>query len=195
MLAIVARRNTIWFGFVAAPTMATAMHHWASAHGIVESNRAGRPGFNLVLAVLVGLLALLSLPWLRPYLPLPNNRRTYAHLETPVGAVAFLNVLPEIGRVFHSDADGSYMTWASPEVPVFIDTRIDLYPEAQWEDYLALMVARYDWETVLNRYGVTTLLLDRQVFGPLIQAVAAAPTWELVYQDRQAVIFRQRGEP
>jgi hypothetical protein len=193
LLALMARRNTIWFGFVAAPTMAAAMHQWAGARGMRQGDRTGRPAMNLALALLIALLALLSLPWLRPYLPLPENRRTFAHLETPVGAVAFLKVLPEPGRVFHSEAYGSYMIWASPEIPVFVDGRIDLYPEAQWQDYIALVLARYDWEAILTRYGVTTLLLDREAFGPLIEAAAAAPGWEPVYQDEQAVVFRRRG--
>ncbi|MFC2036597.1 hypothetical protein ACFLYD_01325, partial [Chloroflexota bacterium] len=89
-------------------------------------------------------------------------------------------------------AYGSYMIWASPKVPAFIDTRIELYPPLQWADYVALGQARYDWQAILGRYGVDTLLLDREVQGPLIEAATEAPGWERSYEDERSVVFQQR---
>jgi hypothetical protein len=194
-LALVARRNTLWFGFVAAPTMAAAIHHLAVDRGFFQGKRAGRPGLNLAIAALAGLLLFLSLPWFRLYLPLPEWRRTYMHRETPVQAVAFLSDLPGPHRVFHSEAYGSYMIWAAPQVPVFIDTRIELYPAEQWNDYLALLQARYNWEEILESYEVDTLVLDRVSLGALIGAATAAEDWQLIYEDEQAMIFARQGEP
>ena len=37
-----------------------------------------------------------------------------------------------------------------------------LFPPTQWSDYLALNHARYDWEAILEQYGVDTLLLERE---------------------------------
>jgi len=195
LLALMARRNVAWFGFVAAPTMAASLRCWASRRGAARGVRKGRPGVNRALAALVGLLALLSLPWFRPYLPVPAWRRAYVSPETAVAAVAFLRDLPQPLRVFHEQGYGSYMIWASPEVPVFIDTRVELYPLAQWDDYFALSQARYDWEAILERYGVDTLLLHRELQEPLIEAATADPDWEYCYQDEQAMIFQRTGGP
>jgi hypothetical protein len=194
-LALMARRNTIWFGFVAAPTMAAALHYWATKRGGAPGASLGRPRVNLVMAALVGLLVLLSLPWFRPFLPLPEARRTYMHPETPVRAVAHLRSLPQPRRVFHSEAYGSYMIWASPEAPVFIDTRIELYPVEQWLDYIDIFQARYDWQEILERYEVDSLLLERATQQALIEAATAAPQWQRIYQDEQAMIFARREEP
>ena len=194
-LALMASRNTAWFGFVAAPTMAASLRCWAGERGRAKSMHVGLPGINRALAALVGLLVLLSLPWFRPYLPLPQPRRAYVSAETPVQAVAFLRRLPQPRRVFHEASYGSYMIWAIPEVPVFIDTRMELYPPAQWSDYIALSQARYDWEAILKRYGVDILLLQRETQQPLIEAATAAPGWERCYQDEQAVIFQRREGP
>lgn len=194
-LALMALRNTSWFGFVAAPTMAASLRCWAAHRGVTQGTAAGRPRINRAFAVGVGLLALFSLPWFRPYVPLAQWRRVYVHPETPVQAVAFLRDLGLPGRVFHSESYGSYMIWASPEVPVFIDTRIELYPPAQWGDYLALSYARYDWEAILEQYEVNTLLLERERQQPLIEAAMQSPAWERCYQDEQAVIFQRRGKP
>jgi hypothetical protein len=192
-LALTAGRNTLWFGMVAAPTLAAALACWASQRGPALPRRAGRRGINLAIALIVGLLALLSLPWFRPCLPLPEERRAYVHPETPVEAVAFLRGLLPARRTFHSEAYGSYMIWASPEIPIFIDTRIELYPLSQWQDYIALSYARYDWQTILDRYGVDTLFLQRETQQPLIDAAIASPHWERIYEDEGSVILERQG--
>jgi hypothetical protein len=198
-LALMARRNATWFGFVAAPTLAACLHCWAVGRGVAVGMRAGRPRLNRALAVVAGLLILLSLPWIRPYLSLPEQNRGYISAGTPVEAVTFLGTLVESsaqpGRVFHTETCGSYMIWASPEVPVFIDTRVELYPEKQWRDYLALGGGRQDWEAILGNYGVDTLLLERGRQGPLIEAATASPDWKERYRDDQAVILQHQEMP
>jgi len=194
-LALAAVRNTIWLGMVAAPVLAASLRSWELQRGGSGLPRAGRPVVNAAMAALVGLVAALSLPWLRPYLPLPPERKAYLSAETPVEAVAFLRTLSRPGQVFHSDVFGSYMIWASPEVPVFIDPRIDLYPVEQWNDYIAVCLARYDWEAILARYQVDTLFLESEGMPWLVEAASASPNWERVYEDDQAVILRRRGGP
>ena len=194
-LAVMARRNTAWFGLVAAPTMAASLYTWTRDRHAAGNARTGRAHLNYAMLVLVGVVAVLSLPWLRPYLPLPEERRAYVSSETPVEAVAYLRTLPGPRRVFHSEGSGSYMIWASPKVPVFVDTRIELYPEEQWRDYLALTGARYDWQAILDRYGVDTLLLHREKQEHLIEAATAATGWERIYEDQQMVIIEREGVP
>ena len=149
---------------------------------------------NLAVTGAVALLCLLSLPWLRPRLALPEARRSYVSPETPVEAVSFLRRLSE-PRVFHTEGYGSYIMWSAPDVPVFIDTRMELYPESQWRDLIALDGARHDWQAILDRYGADTLLLERGRQDALIDAVAASSTWQLSYQDEQSVILLRKGKP
>jgi hypothetical protein len=193
-LALLARRNAAWFGFVAAPSLAASLSLWESQRGKAARERAGRPRVNRAFAAVIGLLVLLSLPWFRPHLPLPQWRRTYVSPETPVQAVAFLRGLSRPRRVFHEQGYGSYMIWNSPTVPVFIDTRIELYTLEQWDDYFALSSARHDWQGILERYEVETLLLQRERQAPLIEAAEAASDWERLYQDEETVILQLQGE-
>ncbi|MFC2029556.1 hypothetical protein ACFLWA_02370 [Chloroflexota bacterium] len=195
VLAVMSRRNTAWFGLVAAPTMAASLYHWTRHRHAAGKVRAGRIRTNYAMLALVGVVAFLSLPWFRPYLPLPEDRRAFLSPETPVEAVAYLRTLPSPRRVFHTEGSGSYMIWASPEVPVFVDTRIELYSEEQWFDYLALSSARYDWQAILERYGVDTLLLDREQQEHLVKAATAAPGWERTYEDEEMVIIEREGGP
>lgn len=193
-LALLAVRNVSWFGFVAAPSLAAALSRW-SANRTSRSTAKGadRLAVNRVLALALAAAAVLSLPWFRPLSPLPQWR-PYVSPDTPVRATSYLRTLPGPRRVFHSDAYGSYMIWASPEIPVFTDTRIDLYPPEQWSDYLAVSYARYDWKEILARYRIDTLFLDREVQQSLIAAASADPDWEPRYEDGRSVIMLLRRE-
>jgi len=190
-LALTAGRNVAWFGFVAAPTLAASLAWWSGRRVSRRAANTDSRRINVALAGLVGLLGVLSLPWFRPYLPLPAARRAHVSPETPVEGVGFLGDHPSPPRVFHSESYGSYMIWAIPEVPVFTDTRFELYPPEQWGDYLAISYARYDWAAILGKYGVDTLVLDRRVHQPLVDAATEAPGWEQCYEDERTVIFRR----
>jgi hypothetical protein len=188
-LGLMAVRNVAWFGFVAAPTLAASLSHSMKGKGRILEGDARRRRANLAVAGLIGLLAVLSLPWFRSYLPVPGATEGYLSSDTPTAAVEFLRGLPQPMRVFHSESYGSYMTWASPEIPVFIDTRVELYPPQQWFDYLALNGARHDWEMLLDKYGVDTMLLQREKQDDLIRAAGESGAWERVYGDRGAVVY------
>jgi hypothetical protein len=143
----------------------------------------------------IGLVAVLSLPWLRPYLPLPPERRAFVSPETPERAARFLRDISPPPRAFHSPPYGSYFTWAAPKVLVFVDTRFEFYSGAHWRDYFAVSSARYDWEEVLSRHDVETLVLERTVHGALIEAASTASGWAHVYEDDQAVILQRIDRP
>jgi hypothetical protein len=85
-------------GLVTAPAMAVAMPHWSKAPTLGQHQKAGSPQVNLVVALLVVAMVLLSLPWFR--LHLPEKRRTCVYLGTVVQAVALFSDLPDPGCVF-----------------------------------------------------------------------------------------------
>jgi len=188
-LALMAVRNVAWFGIVAAPTLAACLSQRGGRRGPVRSG-GGRRRANLAVAGLVGVLAMLSLPWIRSYLPVAGASEPLVSGDTPAAAVGFVRGLSQPRRVFHSESYGSYMIWASPEIPVFIDTRVELYPAQQWFDYLSISRARYDWEALLDAYEIDTLLLQRGKQDDLIRAASAARQWDRAYEDERAVVFR-----
>jgi hypothetical protein len=193
VLALMARRNMIWFCMVAAPPLAASLHTWVSRMKSRSDANPGRSWINVALVALIGALAVLSLPWFRPYLPIRSLARNYVAAGTPTEAVAHLCRDAQARRTFHEQRYGSYLIWACPDLPVFIDTRIELYPLEQWDDYLAASAGRYDWEAILDRYRIDTLLLDKEAQKPLIDAAKASPRWRVTYEDEQTVIFEKTG--
>jgi len=195
-LTFVAVRGVLWYGLVTTPMTARALARTPMFHAS-RGERVGVVWLNRVLLGMLALAAMATCPWLRGYLPHPAIDPAHPYLgeDTPVRAVEVLRELGDV-RPFHTEAYGSYLIHAAPEIPVFVDTRIELYPPDQWDDYLAISMARYDWLERLEAYGVNMLLLDKERQPDLVDAVASDPSarnaWEPVYEDDRALVFRRR---
>ena len=189
-------RGIIWFGLVMAPVLAehslallSSLRKRASPSG----GYRGSPMVNWLLAGSLAALALITLPWFKSWLPLPPAKAGLISAETPVEATRALLEIQPAGEVFHAMSFGSYLIWqAQPEYRVFVDGRIELYPEGVWLDYLQISNAQGDWAARLENYGVHTLMLSRREQPALVTAVLNDPRWELAYEDAAALIFTER---
>lgn len=192
LLGMRTARGIVWFGMVAAPALADRIASlWPERPG-----RRGVPALNALFLGLLGAMALAALPWLKPWWPLPAMKAGWISAETPVAATAFLLRERPPGPLFHALSFGSYLIWAAqPDYPVFVDTRLELYPMAIWIDYLAISGAAPDWEARLARYGVRLLMLSSTEQPALITAVAQSPRWRRIYQDEAASIWVRREGP
>jgi hypothetical protein len=189
-LALGATRNVVWFGFVATPLLAVQAATLLPAPSTAR-RPSGSPALNASLIGVLGLLLVIGLPWVKPGL-LPAPVGALLTEETPVQAVAAMRREPARPRhLFHTEGYGSYLIWAAPEQPVFIDTRIELYPYQQWVDYINLGQANNVAE-LLHKYDIDGLLLSKQRQEPLIEAVRADPAWTLRYEDDQTVYLIKR---
>ena len=119
-------------------------------------------------------------------------------LETLHGAgheIALVVSQPDRPRhLFHSEAYGSYLIWQAPEQPVFIDTRIELYPIEQWRDYIDLGQAK-NAATLLEKYAIDGLLLDAVRQKPLIEFARRDGGWVERYKDEHSVYFSRAARP
>ncbi len=191
LLALKTSRGVIWFGLVMAPVLA---HHLAALLARLpkpaERDEGESPLLNRLMAALLLGGACLSLPWFKPLLPLPPEKAALISPETPVAATEALLRDHPPGPLFHAMPFGSYLIWAAqPDYPVFVDSRIELYPLEVWLDYLRISAAECDWEARLAHYGVRTLMLSPQEQPALVEAARASPHWRELYADEAAVIF------
>ena len=215
LLALRTGRAIIWFGLAFAPVCAellprvlerpTAAGSGATGAGATVSpaDRAEAAphclprGERFVLAVLMlcfVALMVVSLPWFKDRLPFPAQKAGLISAETPVAATSFLLQRHLPPQVFHSADDGSYLIWAAtPQVRVFADPRVELYPTRLWNTYHALSRGDAGWQRTLDAYGVNTLLLSRRHQSGLVAAAAASADWQQVYADSTSVIYVRRG--
>jgi hypothetical protein len=187
LLALSAVRNLPWFGFVSASVVAVVLTQGALGRLTVERGRSGANA--LLLALLVG-VAVICLPWFRPAFRSWNARRGVVKRETPISATAYLcSKLPAQARVFNEMSYGSYMSWGCPRLPVFIDTRFELYSLPEWHEYLMISAGRFDWQRWLDQHGITHLLLSPENQSYLIAAASQSPCWKEIYRDDVSVIL------
>ena len=82
--------------------------------------------------------------------------------DTPVAATEYLRATPVDGRLFNEMGYGSYLDWALyPTTQVFVDPRVELYPLALWQDYLAVRDGRDYNALLIDKYNVERVVLDR----------------------------------
>jgi hypothetical protein len=87
---------------------------------------------------------------------------------------------------------GGYLMWALPELPVFVDPRIDFYAPAIWTDYLAIVDDR-DALAIIERWGFDGLLLSKSEQPALIRTVRDSGRWIVRYEDERTIYLRPAG--
>ena len=189
-LALGAGRNIVWFGFVAVPLLVAQLATLLPAPG-TRRRPHGSSKLNGLLIALLLLLLVIGLPWVKPALLPPAVGALYDD-NTPIAAVEALQQQPTRPRhLFHDMGYGSYLIWAAPEQPVFIDPRIELYPYQQWKDYVNLGQGN-DVAALLRKYAIDGLLLSKREQAPLIKIIRGDPTWIQQYEDDRSIYFRKR---
>jgi len=206
--ALLARRNVPIFALVAAVPVAGAIEEWLD--GLPEWKVAGwlrRTARNFArlaastgrtdsLTGQWGLVSAVSLVLVAALLYAPNPpgkfRAEFDPRKFPAAALATLRSDPS-ARIFTEDQWGDYLIWnLYPAQRVFVDGRMDFYGVDFEEKYIELLNANYNWETILRRFGVNTILLP--VSAPLGGVLKQSSRWRLVFDDGVALVFRPAVE-
>ncbi len=194
-LAWSGQRYIIWFGMIAMPVLAQGLRG-LQVHP--PAMRAQRNWLNSALAALLFIPVLLAQPWFVAALPLPatylesvifSPEHTPLSTGTPVAAVEYLRAYPG-GKLFNEMGYGSYLIWALPEQPVFIDARVELYPYELWLDYIRIGQGVRSL-ALLEQYGVERVLLDVAAQAELLRLLERAPDWRCEYADKHTQLWQR----
>ncbi len=210
VLALQAVRSTLWWALVMAPVLAWGLTRlvagdtWQFARSLGTSNepiprpplpdtRRGVPALNALLVAGFALVALLSLPWLRPAgLLYPLERWPIQDQALPVAAADYLATLPAT-RLYNAMDWGGYLAWRlAPRQRIFVDGRFQLYAPELYRDYFRIAAADPGWDQRLTAYGVDALVLGRDAQRPLLRALADDGRWRPVYCDSVAAVYLPR---
>ena len=114
--------------------------------------------------------------------------------DTPVAAVEYLKANPPQGLVFNVYEWGDFLQWAGPPgIEVFVNSNVHLIPLDVWQRYLQILDQRGNWEEVLDRFAVNTIVMDTQHHGPLVfKLKRQAEVWNLVFEQDGQVVFVRR---
>jgi len=206
--ALLAGRNIEIFALAAAVPVAGTIQEWLErlpewnvAEWLQEAGRrfnrlaasAGRTeaaagGWRVVSAMSLALVGALL------YAPNPPKRfrAEFDPKRYPTGVLETLRRDPS-ARIFTDDEWGDYLIWSLyPSHKVFVDGRSDFYGHDFEERYIDVLNVKYNWEKILGRFGVDTILLP--ISAPLAGALKESSRWRLVFDDGVALVFRSRGK-
>ena len=181
-------RYVIWFVAILAPLTAHLLRPLVGDY-LDRPVPQVKPALNGLLTAVFLLLSLLFLPGPRQAL-LPDLAPPALSANTPVAATAWLAEQADLPGPLWADLNfASYHIFALPAYPVWIDTRFELYPPAQWQRYLRLATAAPDWQEILDAEEINLLLLDPDNQPRLLEALERVDTWGLCYKDEVASLY------
>jgi hypothetical protein len=164
------------FGILAAPVLSRQLSTFWDGYDAHKD----RWGLN---AIFIGLALAVA------FLAVPGTRNLQQQVEelSPVRAVEFIKANHLSGPMLNDHAFGGYLIWATPEHPVFVDGRTDVF---EWTgvfgEFGNWATLRTDPNILLDKYGVGFCLLNRA--SPLVRVLPLLPNWKIVYSDNNSVI-------
>ena len=110
----------------------------------------------------------------------------------PLRALAFVEARGLEGRTATEMPAGNLLGLIDgPSSAVFVDDRVDMFPEEVFEDFLTLRRGRPGWDQVLDLYEIQLVVWDRA--QPLASVLAASERWITVYSDAGWVVACRRS--
>jgi hypothetical protein len=190
LLALSASRGVLWWGMVAPVVVA----------GLLASDNTGRriagtPGAPTreargpAIALLTGLVAaaIALLPWWRGVGPEQVE-------AAPLGVTRAVAQLPPGSRLFAHQPWGSWFIYSLPEMPVYVDSRIEIVPADVWEDYFQVAFAGARWQEALARWKPDAVVAHRDEWD-LIPLLRSDSRWDVLYEDDEGVVFIPSNRP
>jgi hypothetical protein len=90
-------------------------------------------------------------------------------------------------RLFNPQPWGSWFEFALPDLPVAIDSRIELFPPATWDTYENIVAGGDGWVDQLKAWGVTMIVVGKKETAMADRLAAAG--WRRDYSDDDGSIF------
>lgn len=184
------QRHVAILALVAVPLLADYLQDWITARSNGKLfNPAGVDGSSSRLPVLLGVLLFIPLIAFAVKLKTTTLGEWRQDLLTvPLDAVAYIKEQKITGNTF-TDPNiwGGYVIWATPQNPVYIDGRIDMYGDEFVKKYLNIIWGSADWKEPFDRYGVKIVIIEPR--SALSREIQETKEWSKVFEDDMAAVF------
>jgi hypothetical protein len=110
----------------------------------------------------------------------------------PSPAIAYLDRVAPGARVLNDDALGGLVSWESrPLRPVFFDGRLQVYPDAIYRQWQAVLDDPRHFPALAARWGIEAVVLHHPSRGrlELAAAIARLPDWRVAHLDAGGVVL------
>ncbi len=184
-------RNIPLLLVIVLPILARALHEVVTESGPVLAARSGLSGRRVAIAGTVVALAVGGW-WMYPargvWSAVP---RLGVSAAFPVGAVDFLEQARPPGPLFNDYGWGGYLIWRLyPDYRVSIDGRAAVHGPRRFAEHIEVADVHPRWRQTLDGSGARLALIPTK--SSLAIVLRAAPDWQVLYEDRIAVVFGKR---
>jgi hypothetical protein len=108
---------------------------------------------------------------------------------TSQAADVFLTGFHPRGRVFNAYGWGGDLIYAHPQIPIFIDSRVDLFERnGVLRDYLAIIRLQNSLQ-LLDRYRIRYVLFERDT--PLVYLLLQTHQWRTDFDDKTVIMLER----
>jgi hypothetical protein len=176
-------RGVAWWSLGAAAAVAGTLASGLTPDPSPTAPRVNRQlgRLNGALAIAIVAAAILLLPLWRPLDPGLRAPQGVVGIAPP-GITAALRDLARSGdRLFQPQPWGSWFEFALPDLPVVIDSRIELFPVEVWDAYERVAAGVEGWQEQLADWHVTMTVVAAGDTG-LSERLSAAG-WRVAYED------------
>jgi hypothetical protein len=168
-------------GIILTPLLARELDFFPAYDG-----HADKPWLNAILTLVILAGCCMRLP--SEELLWRDTVRNY-----PVKALPYLKTLHAGSRVFNDYLWGGYLIWNVRDLPVFVDSRVDIFEyNGVFGDYLDVLDMKNALAT-LKKYDIRYVLFRRR--SPLAYLLSNTSGWQQTYGDDTAVFFERKEEP
>src|SRR3954447_8878668 len=92
-------------------------------------------------------------------------------------------------HVYTSQVYSSWTEFSASDLPVMVDSRIEIFPKDVWDDYFTVTNGGADWQAVLDRWDVNVVIAHPEQSEALIALLQNDPGWREVFRDREGSVF------
>ena len=117
---------------------------------------------NLVVAGAIIVAGVALLPVWRPIEPGLDAPAGVVGMAPPGITSALRATAGPTDRLFNPQPWGSWFEFALPDLPVAIDSRIELFPAATWDTYENIVAGGEGWAAQLDDWGVTMIVVAEE---------------------------------
>ncbi len=187
-MAATSVRMVAWWLLVMAPTAAVLLSRLLPSPRVAHD----KPTLGAALTCVVLLLVAVSaLPGLRAYNPLLAAHGN-PHVERDLEVILERLAQEQSGRrIFTRFEWGEFIGWAAQRpCSIFMDGRIEIYPDKVWHEYEAVTLGR-DWSRILDLYQVDALILDSDYHARtgLLAQVESSSEWVRTIEAGSALLY------
>ena len=142
---------------------------------------------NVVVAGAIVLAGIALLPIWRPIDPDLDAPAGVVGMAPPGITTALRETAVASDRLFNPQPWGSWFEFALPDLPLAINSRIELFPAATWDAYENVVAGGDGWAKQLADWGVTMIVVEARETKMADRLAAAG--WRSVYTDSDGSIM------